>query len=228
MDTLPTLDDAARAFLTSALVALRREHIVPTPVFNPFLRVGRDYFGDSIRGTKDFGPFEAAIGAHHPRFSDDTPLRDRDFASGYVFSFLEACVAEAVLSREELSPDSPSVERCLSDLVSVIEADSWEVACCREVTSLTTGTGQPLEFEDVMVNPVVASASDHSREAADLIAEVIPHSQSCYDRESPGGFGPPHSIVVARDNAKRPFDAAKPESTDGLPGGWSGVRLVGG
>ena len=95
MDAMPTLDEAARAFLESALVALRKEHVVPTPMFNPFLRVGRDYFGGSIGGTSEF---EAAIAARHPRFSDDAPSRDRDFASRYVFSFLEAFVAEAVLS----------------------------------------------------------------------------------------------------------------------------------
>ena len=205
---MTSLDAAARSFLASAFAVLRTENVLPTSVFNPFLRVGRDYFGDSISGARGFAPFEAAIAERHPRFSGEL-LPGRDFASGYVFSFLEAVVAEAALREEKLSPDASCVEKCLSDLVAVVEADSSEVACCREVTSLTTDDGQALELEHVTVEPLTASADSHSREAADLIAEVVPHSQSCFDRATPDGFGPPHSIVVARDNATEPFERAK-------------------
>jgi len=203
-----SLDALARAFLASAFTVLRTENVLPTSVFNPFLRVGRDYFGDSISGARGFAPFEAAITERHPRFSGET-RPGRDFASGYIFSFLEAVVAEAAFRREELSPDASCVARCLSDLVAAVDADSSEVACCREVTSLTTEDGQPLEFEDITVKPVTASASSHRREASDRIAEVIPHFQSCNDQEEQGGFGPPHSIVVARETATDPFEQAK-------------------
>ena len=118
-------------------------------------------------------------------------------------------MAEAALSGEGLSPDTPSVERCLVDLVAAVESATWEVARCREVTSLTTDSGQALRFDDVVVAPVLASISAHREEAAHLIAEVIPHSQDCYGRERPDAFGPPHSIIVARHEAATPHETPR-------------------
>lgn len=205
---MTSLEVAAQAFLVSALQVLRRENVLPTPVFHPFLRVGRDYFGDSIRGLREFATFEAVIEELHPRFSRDVPLMERDFASGYVFSFLEAFVAEVALNGEDWSPDAPSVKKCLAHLVSEIEAESWEVACCREVSHMTTANGETLEFADVTVIPLTAPPENHSRAAARAIERVIPHAHSSHGRTSPDGWDPPHSIVVARDHSSRPFDSA--------------------
>ena len=178
-------------------------------MFNPFLQVGRDYFGDSFRGLREFVALENAIAECHPRFRDDTPLHDRDFASGYIFSFLEAFVAEVAMKGEDWSPGAPSVERCVSALVAEIEAESWEIACCREVSHLTTASGEPLEFSDVTVIPLLEPPGGHRREAGRAIAQVIPHSQSSYSRMWPSTCTPPHSIVVARDNSTKPFDSAR-------------------
>ena len=198
----------AREFLASALSALQNHHVLPTPIFNPYLRIGRDYFGGSLGGRGEFAALKNAIAESHPRFSEETPLDERDFASGYIYSFLEAVVAEAALKGEELTPFAPCVDSCIEALVSEIEADTWEVACCREVTHLTTAAGDTLEFSDVTIFPLSEPAHGHSREAARIIAQVVPHSQSSYDRESPGTWNPPHSIVVARDLGPRPFDLA--------------------
>ena len=206
---MTSLDDTVRAFLASALKVLRSEHVVPTPRFHPFLQVGRDYFGDSLMRLPEFAAVESAIAERHPRFSDDAPLMERDFANGYVFSFLEAFIAEVVLNGEDLSPDAPSADRCLSHLESAIDADSWEVACCREVSNLTTANGEPLDLADVTVIPLTAPAAGHRPEAARTIAKVIPHSQGSYGRTPPDGWDPPHSIVVARDHSPEPFEATK-------------------
>jgi hypothetical protein len=41
--------ETARAFVAGAFDALRKEFVIPTPVFHPYVQVGRDYFGDTIR-----------------------------------------------------------------------------------------------------------------------------------------------------------------------------------
>lgn len=172
------------------------------PRFRPFLEVGRDYFEDSLRCLSEFGVFENAITERHPRFRDDK----RDFANSYVFSFLEAFVAEVALKGEQWSPDAPSFDTCLNSLATVIEAESREVACCRNVSHLTTGNGEPLDFEDVTVVPITT----HSREISRAIACVIPHAQTAYSHQSLlDGWGPPNSIVVARDHSPEVFDSAK-------------------
>jgi hypothetical protein len=48
----PELRDAARAFIAGALEALREEHVIPTPAYHRCVAVGRDYFGDTIRGVR--------------------------------------------------------------------------------------------------------------------------------------------------------------------------------
>ena len=209
MNNATDLGAVAQAFLAAALAVLQHEHVVPPPRFCPFLNVGRDYFGDSLMGLSEFAAFENAIAERHPRFSEDTPLGERDFANGYIFSFLEAFVAEVTLCGENLAHDAPSFGRCLDSLITAIDADSWEVACCREVSNLTTTTGEPLEFDDVTVIPLTAPPHGHRREAARTIAQVISHAQSSYGRTPPDGWDPPHSIIVARVHSAEPYEAAK-------------------
>ena len=114
-------------------------------------------------GLAEFAAFESAVAERHPRFGDDVPFGKRDYANGYVLSFLEAFIAEVALNGEELSPDAPSFAGCLASLVSVIEADSREVACCREVSNLTTVSGEPLDLAGVTVVPLLAPPADHTR-----------------------------------------------------------------
>ena len=198
----------ARAFLAAALTVLRREHVLPTPRSHPFLRIGRDYFGASLMHLAEFAALESAIADSHPRFNEDTPLMNRDFANGYVFSFLEAFVAEAAISGEPLSPDASCFNACLESLVSAVEADSWETACCREVNDLTTDDHEPFVFEGVTVVPLTAPPEGHRREADRAIADVIPHAQSSYGRNRPHGWHPPHSVLVTRADSPNPFDSA--------------------
>lgn len=206
---MTSLNDAARAFLASAFDVLHGENVLPTPEFDPFLRIGPDYFGSSLMGLGEFAAFEDSVAERHPRFSADAPINERGYAHDYLFSFLEAVVAKAALGGEDPSPDASCVDSCLEALVSEIEAEVWEVACCREVTHLTTATGQPLELSDVVVIPLTAPPYEHSSEADRIISEIIPHSQSAYGRTSPGTWNPPHAIAVARDYDSKPFEAAK-------------------
>jgi len=134
---------------------------------------------------------------------------DRDFASPYIFSFLESCVARCCLRGESLSPLAEAVDESLLDLQSALDSDTWEVACCREVSHLTTVDSTPLDISGVTVVPLNEPPGGHSREAASVIDSVIAGDASAYARESPGGFAPPQSIIIARGRDSKPFEFAE-------------------
>jgi len=75
---------AARAFLAAAWPQLQTAHVVPLPFFHPFVEVGRDYYGDSVR-SKQFAALEAALESASSRFDPDRPTDEREFPTGYVF-----------------------------------------------------------------------------------------------------------------------------------------------
>lgn len=199
------LRDAGRAFLVAAWPRLRGERVVPAPAFHPHIRVGRDYFGDSVMPLAEYKALEEVIGSGHPRFAADVPLGEREFPSGYIFSFLETFVARLTQAREEFSPDGPVAEQSLRDLIDAVQADTFEVACCRVVSHMTTVDGQPVEFADVRVEPVVSDAAGHSRDVHRIIGSVIPGADSACGRDAPGGYAPPESVVIARGSGPKPF-----------------------
>jgi DMSO/TMAO reductase YedYZ molybdopterin-dependent catalytic subunit len=68
---------AARAFVASAFAALREEHVIPTPIYHPYVAVGRDYFGDTVRGAAGYAELERLLDETHPeRFAE--PLSGRN------------------------------------------------------------------------------------------------------------------------------------------------------
>jgi hypothetical protein len=50
-DTPIDVRAAARAFVLAAFESLRAVYVIPTPHGNPFVKVGRDYFGGQVAGT---------------------------------------------------------------------------------------------------------------------------------------------------------------------------------
>lgn len=206
------LRDAGRAFLAAAWPRLRDERVVPPPSFHPYIQVGRDYFGDSVSTLPEYRALEEAIESAHPRFAADIPPGEREFPGGYVFSFLETFVAQLTRAREEFSPDGPAAETSLHDLIQAVQADTFEVACCRVVSHMTTVDGQPVDFPDVRVEPVVSHAAGHSSTLYRVIGAVIADAASAYGRDRPGGFAPPESVVIARGSGPKPFDLRDPLS----------------
>jgi hypothetical protein len=204
--------DAGRAFLTAAWPRLRDERVVPPPAFHPYIEVGRDYFGDSVMSLAQYRALEEVIESAHPRFATDVPLGEREFPGGYIFSFLETFVARLTQAQQEFSPDGPAAEQSLHDLIHAIQADKFEVACCRLVSHMTTAGGQPVEFTDVRVEPVVSDAAGHSRQVHRVIETAIPGAASAYARDRPGGFAPPESVLIARGSGPKPFDLRDPLS----------------
>jgi len=91
---VPETAETARAFVAGAFDALRKEFVIPTPVFHPYVQVGRDYFGDTIRSVPAYHDLETRLDQLYPhRFAEPLKRRHAEFASGYIFSFLEACIA---------------------------------------------------------------------------------------------------------------------------------------
>lgn len=210
-DTERRLREAGRAFLAAAWPRLQEERVVPPPKFHPYIEVGRD-FGHSVMTLAEYQVLEDAISASHPRFDGAAPLGQRVFPGGLIFSFLETFVAQLTRAGEEFAADGPFAERSLRDLVQAVQTDTFEVACCRVVSHMTTADGQPVVFTDVRLEPVVSEAAGHSGELHRIISSVIPGAASAYGRVRPDGFAPPESVIIARDSGPRPFDLREPLS----------------
>jgi hypothetical protein len=208
--SLPNLElvESARAFLGAACAVLESQRVIPPPVFHPYIEVGRDYFGPDLMELPEYAAFELAVTDDHPRFGEAVPLGDRDFASAYIFSFLETFVARSSMTEEEMSPTSIAADRSLEDLHRAIQASSWGVACCRVVSHLATADGEVLEIADVRVVPV-ESGFGGQRHSHDVIESVIPGAESAYARVRPFVYAPPESVVVAEGTDAKPFDQAK-------------------
>ncbi|MFF2189720.1 hypothetical protein [Streptomyces sp. NPDC058155] len=204
------LRETGQVFLAAAWARLHKERVVPRPVFHPYVEVGRDYFGDSVMPLAEYRALEDAIAASHPRFDDREPLHERVFPGPLIFSFLETFIAQLTRAREEFSPDGPAAEQSLDDLVQAVHADTFEVACCRVVSHLTTPDGNPVEFNGVRVEPVVSPPEGHDGELRRIVSTVIPGAASAFGRDWPQGYAPPESVLIARDSGARPFDLAEP------------------
>ena len=74
------LKEAAHAFIADAFEVLTEEHVLPTPRYHPYIRVGRDYEGPSLMFLPAYERLEELLDAAYPeRFSEplspDPPLR---------------------------------------------------------------------------------------------------------------------------------------------------------
>jgi len=202
----PRIAVAAKSLIAAAAHVFERDRILPRPAFHPYIKIGQDYFGGSLMYLPEFEALEAAVAKVHSRFREETPLPERDFASTYIFSFLEACVARCCRNDEPLSATAESVETSLADLARTLASNTWEVACCREISHLTTLDGRPIDLLEVTVTPLIASPADHTRQAHALVDDVIAGAERAYLREAPSGYDPPESIVVARGCDGKPFE----------------------
>jgi hypothetical protein len=129
--------ETARAFVAGAFDALRKEFVISTPVFHPYVQVGRDYFGDTIRSVPAYHALEKRLDELYPhRFAEPLKRRHAEFASGYIFSFLEACVARCgrlayYEEQDHFDPNSDAVSETIDELFAVLDAPTYEVVCCR-------------------------------------------------------------------------------------------------
>jgi len=137
---------ACRGFIATAFDALKEEHVIPTPIFHPYVAVGRDYFGDTVRAVAEYHTLETQLNDAYPeRFAGPVPRPHAEFATTYIFSFLEACVARCARDGN-FDADSPAVDESIDELLAVLGRSSDEIVCCRHVSHLTTTSGAEVQI----------------------------------------------------------------------------------
>ncbi len=140
------LRPSCRAFIAAAFDVLREEHVIPTPIFHPYVAVGRDYFGDTVRAVAEYHTLETQLNDAYPeRFAGPVPRPHAEFATTYIFSFLEACVARCARDGN-FDADSPAVDESIDELLAVLGRLSDEIVCCRHVSHLTTTSGAEVQI----------------------------------------------------------------------------------
>jgi len=189
----------ARAFVDAAFVALREEHVVPTPIFHPYVAVGRDYFGDTIMSLSEYSDLERQLDEAYPdRFAEPLQRRHAEFASSYIFSFLEACIARCA-REENFDASAPAVDESIDELLAVLGTTTNEIVCCRHVSHLTTTTGDEVQINDVTVVP-----ETEQRELVERIQHEVRGAASTWNRDDPRPFTPPHSLLIVREISDDP------------------------
>ncbi len=185
----------ARTFISDAFDALAREHVVPTPVFHPYVAVGRDYYGDTIRNLDGYQAFEEALEHAYPdRFGEPRARPHAEFASTYVFSFLEACIARCGLAAN-FDPTGEPVEESIDELLQVLASDTYEMVCVRHVSHLTSSTESEIQLGDITVVPEPADWGG----LTDRVQHEIVGAAQAWNRDDPRPYGPPHSLLIARE-----------------------------
>jgi hypothetical protein len=195
------LDAASRAFVAAAFDVLAREQVIPTPIYHPYVAVGRDYFGESIMGLAEFTALEADLNQAYPeRFADPLTRAHPEFATTYIFSLLEACVTRC--AREGgFDSASGAVDESIDELRSVLEDAEYEIVCCRHVSHLTTASGHELQIGDITVVPQPEGDFDI---LINRLKHEISAAPRAWNRERPSPHGPPHSLLITRETTRDP------------------------
>jgi hypothetical protein len=200
VSTQGDIERLARIFIAEAFVALEREHIIPTPVYHPYVSVGRDYFGDTLRGVEGYRPLEEALERVYPaRFAEPLKHRHPEFAAHYIFTLLEACVARCGLA-DNFQIDSAPVIESITELITTLDSDTYEVVCVRHISNLTTP-----DLEEVVLGQVkvIPERTDHESLAMRVQREIAGAAQS-WNREEPRPYAPPHSLLLIRERTADP------------------------
>jgi hypothetical protein len=202
-----TIQVAARAFITAAFRSLADNDVIPASRFRPYLAVGRDYEGAGIMPLPEFEAFESLLMATYPdRFDEPLEGPDPEFASQYIFSFLEASISRIVRQHELYEADSPSVASSIVELLSVLDADSQCLTYCRAVSHLTTEHGAILELGDIAIVPGTAEPDDGLFAHA---VRLIPGAYGAFNNRDPRPYDPPFSLVITQGSfTAKPHDLA--------------------
>src|SRR5206468_4156046 len=112
---------------------LRDEFVIPTPHFHPYVRVGRDYFGDTIHSVSVYAQLEKQLNDLYPhRFAEPLKRRHAEFANAYIFSYLEACIARCGRlgyrdHQDHFDVASEAIDESIDELISVLDSPTYEV-----------------------------------------------------------------------------------------------------
>lgn len=143
-------------FVDESLPVLRRQNVLPRPRHQPWIEAGRDYFGPDLSGGAGFRDLAEAIEATDDRFSEETPLHERDFASGYVFDALEFFVAQLTKGAPDpLSSTAVALKEGLA--LPRTQVSAWMV------TDITTASEKAEKIAGVVLHPAPeVGAGTHS------------------------------------------------------------------
>lgn len=195
MRTEAEIEQAAIRFLSDAVGELHSEHVLPAPEHARFMQVGREYFGPALMEMASFKALEALLDARYPeRFRDPLNRPDPEFASTYIFSFLEAVLAR---TKWPISPHDEGVERSVAELMEVLGSTQFGLAAARHVSHLSTANGEELVIGDVTVIPDREGRWDLLQRMVD----AVPMAPSAWHLEPPFAYDPPHSVIVTHDDA---------------------------
>jgi hypothetical protein len=198
--------ETARAFVAGAFDALRTEFVIPTPVFHPYVQVGRDYFGDTIRSVPAYHDLEKQLDELYPkRFAEPLKRRHAEFASGYIFNFLEASIARCGRlgyydGEDHFDPNSDAVSESIEELLAVLDSPTYEVVCCRFVSHLTTESNAEIALGDITVVPEPEGFGG----LTERIAHEIAGGWSAFNRDDPRPSDPPHALLIIRERTDDP------------------------
>lgn len=199
--------ETARAFIAGAFEELRKEFVLPTPVFHPYVRGGRDYFGDTIRRVPAYHELEKQLDALYPqRFAEPSkPGPGREFSMTYIFDFLEAAIARCGRlacrdHRDHFDPDSDAVSETIDELFAVLDSPAYEVVCCRFVSHIATEGDREITLGDITVVPEPPGFGGLS----DRIAREIAGGWSAFNRDDPRPFDKPHALLIIRERSDDP------------------------
>ncbi len=188
------LRSAGRALISAAFDVLTDLHVIPPSVYDAYVAVGRDYEGGSVMGLREYGAFESMLEAAYPeRFAEPVTRRHGQFASSYIFRFLEASIARCA-RQGEFDAATDAVEESLDQLLAVLGTSAYEVVCCRHVCHLTTDAGREVQIGDVSVLPEPEGFGG----LTDRIQKEIPGAARAWNREDPRPYNPPHSLLIIR------------------------------
>jgi hypothetical protein len=200
VNTHEDIEHLARTFIVEAFGVLERDHVIPTPVYHPYVSVGRDYFGDTVRDVESYRSLEHALNHAYPaRFEAALKRPHAEFATHYIFALLEACVARCGLA-DDFRTDGAPVADSIRELTATLDSETYEVVCVRHVGNLTSLESEELAMGHVTVVP---ERSDHGSLGMRVQREVPGAAQS-WNREEPRPYAPPHSLLLTRERTADP------------------------
>lgn len=184
--------EAATKFIRAAFSALAREHVIPTPSYHPWVRLGRDYFGDTVRGAHLDQLDEMLQEIYPQRFAGRQTEKHPEFPHFYTFSLLEAAIRRCgAEDGETYEPESPPVQEAINEFIEVLNSPDYTMSCCRAMSQMTTDGNAPLTIGDITIMP-----ENGTKILVDQTLDVIPAAGSSFNRERPSLYDPPHSLLV--------------------------------
>ncbi|WP_397517949.1 hypothetical protein [Rhodococcus opacus] len=193
------LRTASRAFVASAFEVLMAEHVIPRPVYDPYVAVGHDYFGGSIMPLAEYAVLENLLKAAHPERFHESLIPSAEFASTYIFSFLEACIARCTRAGN-LDPMSGVVDELIDELRAVLVKTTYDIVCARHVCHMTTVSGEEVQIGDITVVP----EPEGYEGLGTRIEREIGGAPRAWNRDVPRPHDPPHSLLILREATAGP------------------------